>query len=637
MPNSRPTPQLRLLAPALALALALSACASSPGEQVPTGAKKVSGAITLPAGHGIEVSELEVVTPYGSYPVDADGRYTALVLASAETEIGVETPSGELLLLGPSSGAAAPLSLRSTAESLLYYAVGGMWLPAEHQDTVRGLLRERGEVSDLAAHLERLLTAGVNGLLEPDQELEDALETARASVLGGLTLSAAASSIGICPALAPSQAGTLSVIIHDGTTSRAGSMLLHDQGGLGILAMNQLRRPAALLAYEVSWQDLDQNDTQVDPPVLAQRVEVPATGNLEFFAAIGDVLTGDAPWAPAYSPQLVLSGHEGASLTQYEVVLVGPSLSGEKGSAWFDPRFASLQDEWEEIAFDKSVELFLDEMLLPLIEVYTLGAVAKFDAARLSKARQQVKGIYDNHLLGLGVYLKTESFGGYAAGLRFVLEELTINKALRSDMIGMITEALGTSDANRLSVEALDRKLATRAAASAVAAAVQTVMVGGDVAKILSDLSGNPMTASWEVEAMPARFLVDPPTATITKEEASARFTIRAIGDPPMGNYRFRWSTSGNHGELSDLLTDGVVIDTTSPEIWYFHSDPVTLDESDVDSILLEVFLVEAGATAIPEGAKPLGKGQAIVRGEPEGEMCVWECDEDGVCGIYCP
>src|SRR5690606_389191 len=111
-----------------------------------------------------------------------------------------------------------------------------------------------------------------------------------------------------------------------------------------------------------------------------------------------------------------------------------------------------------------------------------------------------------------------------------------------------------------------------------------------------------------------------------------AEFKVGSGFDPPSGNYRFRWSTSGKHGELSDLLQDGVVRDTDSPDIWYYHNAPVTLSEHHVDSILLEVFIVENGVNQIPPDAKPIGKGQAIVRGaaDPSGD-CVWECDENGI------
>ncbi len=626
----------RWLTLAAALAMLLGSC--SPGEQLPIGAMKVEGSVVLPTGHGLDLASLAVVTAYGSFPVAADGKYSALAHKDVDSELGVETAGGDLLLLGVTGGASATLSLGSTSEALLYYLVGGMWLPAAEQDKLRDLLRGRAEIADLRQHLERLLLAGGNGLADPDDALMDALAAANASLLATASAYEAKHLPGICRELAPAQAGTTSVIIHDGTTSRAGAMILHNEGGLGILAMNELRRPGALLAYEVSWRDVDQVHTDVDPPLLAERVEVPATGNLELFAALGDILTGDAPWTPVYSPAMILPGHDGASITQYEVVLIGPSLSDERPPIWYDARFASLHEEWEEIALEKSVQLMLEEMLIPLIEVYALGMVAKFDAAALVRARQRVKVIYDNHLMELGVFLRADPIRGYAAGLQFVIDELVVNRTLRRDMIDMIRDALGTSEFNRLSIESLDRKLATRAAASAIAFAVQTVLVGGDVTKIMADLGSNPMVASWQAEAMPARFLIDPPSATITRDYPAQKFQIVAIGDPPTGTFRFRWTTSGKHGVISDPFEEGVVLDTTFPEIWYFHNDPVVLNERHVDTILLEVFLVEAGATEIPPDATPIGKAQAVVRGEPDrsGE-CVWECDDNGLCTIYCP
>src|SRR5690606_31306637 len=166
----------------------------------------------------------------------------------------------------------------------------------------------------------------------------------------------------------------------------------------------------------------------------------------------------------------------------------------------------------------------------------------------------------------------------------------------------------------------------------------QTVLVSGDVAKIMKDLATNPMTASWQVETMPARFLIDPPSATITKDNAVAKFHLNVVGEFPPGNVRYRWSTSGKHGVLYDLFTEDVVVDTDSPEIWYYHNDPAVLSQHHVDSILLEVFLLEPGMTSIPADATPIGKGQAIVRGErDEFEGCYTWCEDDGLCYFECP
>lgn len=627
--------------------LVLGACGGPTGDPVPTGAARVSGTVSLPAGQAIDLGSLAITTPFGVYPVGPDGRFSAYVMKGTSSELAVSTPAGDLVALGVSVGADAHLSLRSTSEVLLYYLVGGMLLPADQQDVVRSLLSERPEVADVAAHLQRLLMAGGNGLEAPDQTMRDAMLAAQASIVGDPGVQAALARQAVCPfapwlldahgtVLEP-QAGEDSVIIQGGTDMQAGAMVVHNPAGRGVVVQNHLRRPAALLAYEVAWEDVDQVEHEVDPPVLVGTVDVPATDNLEFFAALGDIVTGDAPWAPVLSEPLVLSSHAEASLTQYELVLIGPSLTSDTLPIWQDSRFTSFHDDWDDIAFDKSVDLFLEDLLVPVVGVFAFGGVAKFTAGQLKAVRQGIKQVYDSHLLELGVYLKGGG-EGYAAALKFALQELVTNEPLRLDTLRTLTEAFDLSEQRKFSIEAADARLAAHASAAAVAFAVETALVSGDLTKIVTDLASAPAVASWEAEVMPARFLVDPPVGTVSLEMSSAKFKVLAVGDPPVGNYRFRWSTSGTHGELSDLMgLDGTVIDTTSPEIYYFHNTPNDIRAGDVDTILLEVFIVEDGVDAIPTDARPIGKGQAEVRGQGKEEMCVWECDDDGICSIRCP
>jgi hypothetical protein len=246
--------------------------------------------------------------------------------------------------------------------------------------------------------------------------------------------------------------------------------------------------------------------------------------------------------------------------------------------------------------------------------------------------------VYDSHLLGLGVYLQAGTAEGYASAVRFVIEELASNKTLRLDMLEVFAEAMDLSERRAISIEAADARLAAHASAAAVAFAVETVLVAGDITKIVTDLASAPAVASWQADVMPARFLVHPPLATVSKVETSVEFGVVSIGDPPSGNYRFRWSTSGHHGVIYDYMSpEGLVLDTTSPEVLYLLEDPLTVQSGDVDTILVEVFLVENGVDEIPADARPIGKGQAEVHGQGEEDLCVWECDEDGLCWISCP
>ncbi len=646
--SDRKTPRasLLLLAPFLWL---LVSCGGPPNPPPNGGGVlTVNGTVTLPSGHGLDLSKLTVSTPLGTYPVSVTGEFTASVFGGAMTELGVETSDGSLLLLGVTDGTTGTISLTSTAEALLYYLVGGMWLPPAQQDKVRSLLRGVPEAADLAAELERQLSSGGNGVAEPDAGLLAALEAAHASLLGesrlygptsggvglgeragagssravassflaaslGSVAAASTAPTGVSVTVTPAAVDGSNIIIEP-TTRQAGVFVLHNPAGAGVVAQNHFRRPAALLAYEEAWEDADRVEHPVDPPVLVERVEVPATGQLEFMNALLDVVTGNSPWSPVTSPALKLAGHEGASRTHYRLILVGPSATDATWPIMGDPLFTGFHDEWSDIAIDKSVELFLDDLLIPLMEVYGLGNMAKMDAAKLTKMRERVRIIYDKHLLGLGVYLKPGS-ASYANGLRFVIQELVENRNFRLDMMNMVAEALEESDKNKAVVEAMEKRLSARASASAIAAAVQTVLVSGDVAKIMYDLVGSPSVVDWTAVSAPALFALTPDQATVTRSNASARFTVVPKGRTS-GNYLYRWTTSGTYGELSDLLKDGTTLDTRESDVWYFHDSPLNIKDTDYDTIKVEVFEVEAGATTIPAGASPIARMAASVRGD---------------------
>src|SRR5690606_38334955 len=151
--------------------------------------------------------------------------------------------------------------------------LGGMWLPAEHQDKVRSLLEGTEEGESIAAELERQLADGGNGMSDADAGLLAALEAAHASLLG-----AAADQALLQPATGPVSDGsrtytpsvraaiygaTLSpaavdgqnIILEPSDATQAGVMVLHNPEGSGIVAQNQFRRPAKLLVYETGWED----------------------------------------------------------------------------------------------------------------------------------------------------------------------------------------------------------------------------------------------------------------------------------------------------------------------------------------------------------------------------------------------
>lgn len=619
----------------IGLAVAMTACSGGgTSERLPEGTRATQGLVVLPAGSPFELDALQVTSPYGSHPLDANGGFTATVDATSVLELGVETASGELVLLGTSHGDQIDISVDSTARALLYYAIGGMWLPEEHQNRVHALLAElTTETSAVAAHLARLLAAGGNGLLEPDAALTEAIALASQALL----LTPAVAQLRLTPSdYTPLSEGESSVLIHSGTTTRSGAQVLHGPHSSSILVMNEYRRPAQLLIYEVATEDADGVETAVDPVNLAGTIDVPATGQLELLNALIDVVTGESPFAPVTSPAADLFGVPGASKTHYELVLIGATNHDSQWPIVNDPRFSGEQDLWHDVYFEQALALFLDEMLLPVIETYALGKVAAIDAAKLAAFRDRTRIIYRRHLSEVGLYL-TVSQRGWANAMKFALDEVVRNPVLRTDLLDAVVEALKISDRNKLNVQTVERRLASRASASAVTLAVQGLMLTGDMAGILQGLTASHWAVNWQAEVAPVLFYLSPTYVQLdTLGRGQEVFTLEAH-QGVSGNFRFRWSTSGNHGTISDYFQDGTEFETDATEVFYTHNSPPHMLEGQTDTVTVEVFSLEPGATSIPPDAEPIFRQTAtiivVVDEECRGKE-PW-CDPYGWCGCW--
>ena len=610
---------------ALATLVALTACGGggSPTPRVPEGARAVEGQVVLPAGHDLNLGPLSVVTTFGSAAIDEDGRFTAFVVPTADVEMSVVTAAGELVLLGAAksqdAGSVVELSVQSTAEALLYYSLGGMWLPPRHQTTMRELLQGVAGSGAIADELTRMLAGGGNGLAEPDTAFDAALLAAHQALLpqpqfAGLGLGSGAPLASYSTnGISPQAPGDPNILIHNGTTSKAGAQVLHNPGGSGAVVLNEYRRPAALLVYEVAWEDEAGVVTPIEPPNLDATIDVPATGKLELFNALWDAVSGGAPFAPVVSPAAELDSHPGAAKTHYELVLIGPSLADTDWPIVSDERFASLQEEWEQVFIDKSIELFTDELLLPIVETFILGRRAGYDAAQLKNARERMRIIYKTHLKELGAYLSPRE-AKYAQALRYAMQEMRYNLVLRNQTVMAVLEAMGASDRNKMNVDAANRNFAAKATASGVAAALQGTMLVGDVTGILYGMTGSAWAVNWQAVSTPRQFMLTPELSTLVVGiEWQERFQVYALGPVEGDDFLFRWTTTGDHGLLSDYLSEGKVLETNSPEVLYTHEYPAGMMPGQTDTVTVEVFAVEVNATTIPPDAEPISIRAATV------------------------
>lgn len=601
---------LRYVFIALVMLITLSACGGT-GPTPPGGdLQEVPGQVSLPAGAGLDMASLTVVGAHGSFPVAADGKFTALLPAGVVTELVVVDAAGDLVLMALREGAAVTADSTTTARGLLFYLLGGFLLPSDTHSTLRSLIGEEPALVDLSEYVEGVLAAGGRPLAGAGAALDAALQQAWTAVIGSLEDAGSPATL-----LQPQQVGgSNNIVIEPGAgVQQAGSEVIHNPVGAGVAAQNHFRRPAALLAYQVGYEDANGNAHDIDPPVLTRTVDVPSTGRLELFTAIKDVLTGEAPWSPALSEGMPLTLHDGAHKTFYELVLLGPSLDVvTRPPLYDDPRFSGQRSAWNEIIANKVLDQFFDDIALPLLESLAFGGTAAFDAAELRAFRSGFRAATDSRLASLGIYLKEG--GSYANAVKMFLQHISENSLYRNDLFESMRNALPEATRNKLHFESMEASLTSRASASAVIAAVQLSLAVGDLAALMSDLNDALPAVSWRATAAPTLFNLSPESAYFTKAHPQVELTVGTRGTVT-GTFLYRWTTSGAYGRLTDGPKTGVSLVTTYPNVWYTHNSPHNISDSQSDSVTVEVFQVESGATTIPAGAEPMARMTALLEG----------------------
>ncbi len=625
----------RIVGPLLLVFIALTACGGT--KVTPPkgdGPREASGKVALPAGAGVSLASLKVVTSLGSYPVSVDGSFKAQVYGDDPVEIAVQDGAGALVLSAVSTsepaGAALQVDGRSSAAVLLYYALGGFTLPADAQGKLWDLIRSDAAVADIEAALLAAFAAGGLPMAEHDETVDDALEQAWRTVMGvhemalgqngaatgaGVTVEPFRTRVTVEPSgvLAAQGAGADNIVIEpDAGTVQSGVSVIHNPVGSGVAAQNTFRRPAALLAYQVGYQDEGGSDQTLTPPVLAGTVDVPSTQALGVFQALTDVVMGESPWSPVVSDGLPLPLHE-SRRTYYELVLLGPSLDVVTPPPLYsDARFSGQRSHWNDVIGGKALELFMNDIALPVLESFAFGSVGHFEAGKLAKLREDFKVVNDKHLANLGIFLKEG--GGYAEGVKFILDELVTNERYRLDFFEVMVEAMPESERNKVSFEAVEARLKTKAAAAAVAAGVQIALSAGDIGAILKDLNDALPAHGWTATATPTLFVMSPEFAYFTKSEPQVEFQVSTRG-PVSGTFLYRWSTTGRYGDLTDGPKKGTTIDTTYSSVWYTHRTPLNISDDQTDGVWVEVYEVEPGATTIPAGQAPTARMAAELKG----------------------
>jgi len=126
--------------------------------------QEFTASVVLPQGCAIPPESLVVCNGLGNAPVGAEGNFTLTVRRDEEHIAWVKGPGGHPVLAGWFSDESSTLDCRTTAEALVYFALGTWTLPGDGQLQVQAMLRSlTTELDALEADLAAELAASPDG------------------------------------------------------------------------------------------------------------------------------------------------------------------------------------------------------------------------------------------------------------------------------------------------------------------------------------------------------------------------------------------------------------------------------------------------------------------------------------------
>ncbi len=597
--------------------LALSGCEfddSSDATQTQNNAT-AQGVVKLPAGSTLKASELKVITAVDEIQVGADGKFAVKLGSTASTQIEVVNAEGKLVMFGLTGPAGTEVSSQTTAEALLYFALGAFMLPPEQYEKIVELIHASPALANLAAVVEAQLANNPTALSDGDPIITNAIQVAQQVILNpsGITALKASPQARAKPQAAGDT--TLTLIEPGADVSQSGVQLLQNIAGSGVIAQNSFRRWGALYAYETG--TLNENgdkDIYTTPKFIVGPIDVPETQQLNLFNAVTDAVRGIAPWSPTQSAVVNLPQVAGSRQTYYDVVVLGPTLDlVNSPPLYLDPIYQSFVPGWKDKVAELAWGSFFTDFVGPTAGFLMFGRVAsvKLDQSRTFIA--SFRAAADPVLQRAGIFLARDGFSA-----QFLLEILSAmgqgEVSLNETNKWIFDHAIQENKDLVADFEKSSARLKRLSRAAVVVAAVDLAMTALDIGAVIQDLQASRSAEKWNATVTTSRVKITPGDATVSRTSPGAVLTASVNGAPD-GKFVYRWKTTHQHGNIFAINNDqeGPTYDTTDDTTQYIVNVTLLIDGV-LDTVEVEVF-DDDGSGTIKAGQVAVGKGSVTVNG----------------------
>lgn len=518
----------------------------------------VAGLVTLPSGASLAPAALRVETAIADVAVGADGGFLASAQQGGVQLAAAHGANGSPVMFGWFDGPHHVVTARTTAEVLAYFDLGGYQMP---ESAVRDSVRSYLASADL-----------------------DPLETAIATMLRGPAATATLATPAIVQARVAllqrlRSAGSLphGIIIDPSGQEQSGVFV--DQVGLNSVTItNHRRRRVRAFVDRVSYVPQGLGAT-VASPVAGQPIPLAAVTAATSVIGTGiNILFGNSAWTPVVSaPQPVPLAPANAVATRYRVTVVGPGNPNPNV-----PLSLEQRDEQRRASF----ETLVLEALLPLLDQLLQADNALQSKGTGTDVSSLVSKFIDVLPSGVLEAAAAGDMQGALQGAWSLLQDSGPGQDLLLNVFFTTIAANGVPQ---------DVILAKAKTWTKVLTIVEAVATAGDLFYVVKHSATANDAEVWDVNVGEAQVQLDPPFALIANSDLQLLHAVvlEATDGGPAPVFHYRWSTTGNVGEIcAQFAGCSTSIPSSSRDVVSYSPD---IHKEGTDQVTVVVYIVDNG------------------------------------------
>ncbi len=521
----------------------------------------VAGTVALPAGARLDLGALSVETAIAAVPVAGAGTFSLPTMTGKGEQLAaLHTAQGTPVLMGWVDAERRMLSARTTAELLTYVDVGGFTMPTPAlRDAVRSEIGRRN-LDETVAAIEAMLHGDPAGM-----RLDAPAIVAARRV--------------VAERLRDEFEMPRGIIIEPAGVEQSGTVV--DQVGFNSITItNHRRRRVAAFVDRVSYVPKGLSGSQ-NSPLAGPVIDLAAVGGATSIPTVAvDLLFGNYAWEPVVSaPQAVPLAPADAVSTRYQVIVVGPGTRNTGVSLTAEQRAAQER---------VSRETFVFEFLLPLIE----------QAFAADGAMQSFGKATDGELAALA--------GEIYELIPFNAMESIVKGDLKGALTNLWKTILDSGPAQEAFFHAIISRLSPQGVPPGMIAGrvdkwmkafavIEGVATAADLLAVVTHSATAYDAERWEVVVAEAEVRLNPPTSIISHGEllVMQATVLEATGGGPAPVFHYRWSTTGQHGQIcAQFAGCSTSIPSSSRDVISYSPD---LNTEGTDEVRVVVFVVEGG------------------------------------------